>query len=98
VTSREELHNSAVKVIDEYENEGKPLVLYLRKFDITVLHGKNAINRYLTENYIASHLPQGINIITIQDQDDITYDLPGGTAFSRRVPSLLLDDSEWKNW
>jgi len=92
-SSREQLHDAAVQVVEEYENEGSPFVLYLRKFDITVLHGQNEVDRYLVENYLLDNLPAGVNLLTVQDADD----LPGDrTVFARRAPALLLDDRNWE--
>jgi hypothetical protein len=70
MTSSNELHDAAMKVIEEFSYEGKPFVLYLRKFDFHVLHGKNEFDRYLTDNYIATNLTQGINLITIREADN----------------------------
>jgi tetratricopeptide (TPR) repeat protein len=95
MTSRSELHNAAVKVIEEYRNEGKPFILYLRKFDIDVFHGKNETNRYLTDEYLVSNLPQGINFISIQEPQNL-----GGKDDSilfRKVPSLDLRDIKWED-
>ena len=55
MTSRSELHKAALKVIEEYRDEGKPFVLYLRKFDIEIFHGKNETDRYLIDNYLESN-------------------------------------------
>jgi hypothetical protein len=105
MTSREDLHQAARRVVWEYENEGIPFILYLRKFDIHVLHGKDDLNRYLLENYILDNLPQGVNLITVQEDDPPSVSNPQeridslsyieGTAFSRRAPALSLGDDQW---
>jgi hypothetical protein len=89
MTSIDESHDRSVKVIEEYNNEGKPFVLYLRKFSFNVWHGKDDINRYLTDNYIESNLPQGVNLISIQEPGD-------SMTFFRKVPSLHLTDTSWQ--
>jgi hypothetical protein len=93
--SHRRLYGKGVKVIREYTNEGKPFVLYLRKFDIDVLHGQNPIDRHLTDNYIMSNLPQGVNLITILDASELT-DVKG-TPTARLAPSLSLPHTAWKS-
>lgn len=92
---RKKLHEDAVKAIDDYINEGKPFILYLRKYDIIFHHGKNEIDRYLTDNYISNNLPKGINLISVQDRNEITN--IKGTIFYRNVPSFNLSHNEWED-
>jgi hypothetical protein len=90
--------DKAAKVIEEYNNEGKPFVLYLRKFDIDILHGKNKTERYLIDNYLVNNLPQDVNVIAIHNSKEgvlskLPYDFP---AYFRNVPSLNLPDTTWE--
>lgn len=57
MASHKKLYKNPLKVIEEYINEGKPYVLYLRSYDLIITHGKNDLQgRELLQQYIFLHL------------------------------------------
>ena len=88
------MHAAALRAIEAYQNEGTPFALYFRKFDIEVLHGPFELGPKLTENALRDALPPEVEVITIQDQGSMTYNL-GSSRFRREAPALLLADEHW---
>jgi hypothetical protein len=93
-TGRAEIHAAAVRVLQAYETDGTPFALHFRKFDIEVLHGPFELGPKLTENALRDALPPEVELITIQDQSSLTYDL-GSSRLRREAPALLLEDERW---
>jgi hypothetical protein len=88
-------HEAALQVLRDSDSERSPLVIYLRKFDIYVMHGPTEPERQFTEETVLDALHEGAKLITIQEH-------PTGeqirSAFSSRVPALSIGDSEdWKS-
>jgi hypothetical protein len=90
----EAMHTAALRVVEIYENEGMPFALYFRHFGIEVLHGPFELGPKLTENALRDALPPEVEVITIQDQSSMTYEL-GSSRFRREAPALLLADEHW---
>lgn len=92
--SREARHTAALKVIENYENEGTPFALYFRNFDFEVMHGPFELGPKLTENALRDSLPPEIDMITVQDHSSIT-NVFKASRFRREAPALLLDNEHW---
>jgi len=92
--ARENYHAAALRVAEAYKAEGMPFVLYLRKFDIEVLHGPFEHGPKLTENWLRDALPQEVEVLTIQDPDSMTYEL-GSSRMRREAPAFPLDNANW---
>jgi hypothetical protein len=93
---RAQLHDQALAALREFEERGKPFVLYLRKFDVTVLHRAALLGPGLLECGLYDILPESYNMLTIQDSHEAAGYTGTGTAFDRTVPSLNLDDDKWE--
>ncbi|HEX7335338.1 MAG TPA: hypothetical protein VF290_27850 [Pyrinomonadaceae bacterium] len=93
--AREERHAAALKVVEAFENEGMPFVLYFRKFDFEVLHGPFEFGPKLTENALRDALPPEVEVITIQDHGQMTYKYRS-SRLQREAPALLLPDETWQ--
>jgi hypothetical protein len=91
---RADIHATAVGVLKSYEEDGTPFALHFRKFGFEVLHGPFELGPRLTENAVRDALPPGIELITIQDDDTLAYQLKS-SRFRREAPALLLDDAQW---
>jgi hypothetical protein len=94
--AREDMHAAAVRVVEAYEQDGTPFVLYFRKFDFEVLHGPFELGPKLTENALRDALPAEIEVVTIQEPGSMTYDLQT-SRLRREAPALLLDDDRWSD-
>jgi hypothetical protein len=94
---RVQLHEQALQAVREYEEQHKPFVLYLRKFDITVLYGAALLGPGLLEVGLYDILPETYNMLTIQDATETTGYMGTGIAFDRTVPALNLADDEWED-
>lgn len=92
--AREDMHATALRVLEAYQTEGTPFALYFRKFNIEVLHGPFELGPKLTENALRDALPPEVEVITIQDHGSMTYDLKS-SRFRREAPALLLADERW---
>jgi hypothetical protein len=88
------MHSAALRVLEAYERDGTPFVLYFRHFDIEVLHGPFEFGPKLSENALRDALPADIEVVTVQDQSSSTYDL-GSSRLRREAPALLLEDERW---
>ena len=95
--TRQEMHAQALEVLRERESEGIPFVLYLTSFDFHVHHTASPFGPELLENALLDALPDGVNIVRIQEQGAL--DAYGSTAISmrRRAPALLLGDEIWQS-
>ena len=96
---RVDLHDAARRAIDEYTHHGTPFVLYLRKFGDMVAHGPMEFGPQLLENSLRAALPQGANIVTVQELrkfSNVNYS-GGGTFVDRGAPALILADEEWQD-
>jgi len=93
-SGREGMHDAAVRVLDAYESDGTPFVLYFRHFGMEVLHGPFEHGPKLTENALRDALPSDVEVITIQDQSSFFRDL-GTSRFRRDAPALALGDDAW---
>jgi hypothetical protein len=94
---RVQLHEQALQAVREYEEQQKPFVLYLRKFDVTVLYRAALLGPGLLEVGFYDILPEAYNMLTIQDAKETGGYMGTGTAFDRTVPALNLADDEWEN-
>lgn len=92
---RKQLHAQAVQVINEFETQAKPFVLYFRKFAITVLHRAALLGPGLLEVGLYDLLPESCNMLTIQNSRDVAAYTGDGTAWDRTVPALDLPDERW---
>jgi len=93
-TASGNLHESALRVVERYQSEGLPFVLYFRTFHIDVLQGPFEYGPKLTENALRDSLPPEIEVLTIQDQRSTTYDLDD-SRLQRKAPAFALDDENW---
>ena len=95
VAARRDMHAAALAVLDTYEKDGMPFAVYFRKFDIDVLHGPFDLGPKLTENALRDALPPAVEVVTIQQQSDISsYDL-GASRMRREAPALALGNDAW---
>jgi hypothetical protein len=92
---REQLHAQALQVIDEFETQAKPFVLYFRKFDIIILHRAALLGPGLLEVGLYDVLPESCNMLTIQNSRDAAAYSGDGTVWDRTVPALHLEDDSW---
>jgi hypothetical protein len=97
MANREQLHAAALQVIDDFTQAGVPYLLYLRKFDVHVLHGPDDEDRELLENHLFDEMSElGVNVISIQEPGDAVASYVGSDiAFARRAPALSLADDQW---
>ena len=79
----------------DHIQRGIPFVLYLRKFNVTVLRGPGEFGPQLLENSLRAALPAGVNVVTIQDPDSI-YSGTGSSA-DRGAPALILPYEGWRD-
>ena len=94
---REELHEAALGVIDDYNQHGIPFALYFRKYDFQISHGPGEFGMQLTENVLHDAMPPNTHILTVQDHDDtLTAYTGSGSPFDRSAPALLLENDNWK--
>jgi hypothetical protein len=91
-----DLDDAARRVIEDYAQRGIPFVLYLRTFGMTVFHGPMEFGPQLLENSLRAALPEGVNIITVQDRRHGLYS-GTGSASDRGAPALILSDGEWRD-
>lgn len=96
---REQLHAAAWRVIEEFTGDGVPYVLYLRKFDLHVLHGPDDLHRELLENYLLDEVTKlGANLVSIQEPGDAAASyVEDNIAFARRAPALSLG-GDWAKY
>jgi hypothetical protein len=88
-------HEAARQVLRESDEQRVPLVVYLRKFDIHVLHGATEVERKFGEVAVLEALPAGARLVTVQEE-------PSGEEIrgllARRVPALRLGEGErWRD-
>jgi hypothetical protein len=97
--TRSKLHVAAKQAIADRVRSGVPLIIYLRKFSTTVLHGETSdAPGHLAENQILAGLERGINFVTVQAHLLDSYAEHTGSQDSilrRRAPALNLKDSKW---
>lgn len=85
-------HEAALDVLRESDSTRVPFVLYLRKFDIDVLHGPTEQERKPLDQTLFESLPPNVKMISVQDSNEIFRQL-----FARAVPALMLgSNEEWK--
>jgi hypothetical protein len=88
-------HEAALSVLRESDADGTPFVLYLRKYDIHVLHGPTQPERRSVDEMLIDALPDGARILSVQESP------PGEvirSVWSPRMPSLYLQETEdWKS-
>jgi tetratricopeptide (TPR) repeat protein len=96
VARRAQLHAQALQALREFHDQRKPFVLYLRKFDITVLHRSALLGPGLLEVGLYDILPESYNMLTIQDSTGTGSYTGTGHAFDRTVPALRLEDDNWQ--
>jgi hypothetical protein len=87
-------HQAALQILRENDAERVPFVLYLRKFDIHILHGPTELDRELGEVAVQNDLPAGCRLITVQQE-------PKGeqirSSLSDKVAALVLEGTkDWK--
>jgi hypothetical protein len=92
---RLQLHEAALKVIENYDTRGLPFAVYFRKYDITITHGPFEFGAQLTENRLVEAMPPGAKVLTIQDHGLMGY-LGSGGFTDRSAPAFLLGDDDWK--
>jgi hypothetical protein len=95
--TREEMHAQALDVLRARECDGTPFILYLTTFGLSVSHTASPFGPELLENSVLDAVPEGVNVIRIQEHS--LHDDYASTAISvrRRAPALLLDDEFWKD-
>ena len=93
---RTQLHEQALLALREFEDRDKPFVLYLRKFDVTVLRRAALLGPGLLEVGLFDILPESCNMLTIQDSRELGGYTGTGIAFDRTVPALNLADDHWE--
>jgi hypothetical protein len=93
---RAQLHEQALAVLREFEEHGKQFVLYLRKFDVTVLHRAALLGPGLLEVGLYDLLPESCNMLTIQNPTESIGYTGDASAFDRTVPALNLADDNWE--
>jgi hypothetical protein len=95
--TREEMHAQALAVLSAHERDGTPFVLYLTTFGLGISHTASPFGPELLENSVLDAIPDGVNVIRIQEHSP--YDDYASTAISvrRRAPALLLGDDTWKD-
>lgn len=91
--AREEYHKAALRAVEAYRTEGRPFVLYLRKFGIEVLHGPFDQGPKLTENHLRDALPPEVEVVTVQDQHSLADS--GSSRLHREAPALRLSNAGW---
>lgn len=88
-------HEAAEQLLRDYETSRTPFVLYLRKFNIDVLHGPDEHSRSFIEDTLLDDLPTGVGILTVLG------DIPCRATpreILGRTPALWLgDDDEWQD-
>jgi len=87
---RTQLHEQALQAIREFEEHGKPFVLYLRKFHAAVLHQAALLGPGLLEVGLYDILPESWNMLTIQDSSATTEYTGSRQAYDRTAPALCL--------
>jgi hypothetical protein len=93
---REELHATALRVLDDYETRGMPFALYLRHFGATVIHGPMELSPQLIENALEAALPEGVRVLTIQEHGANNTYMGNRTSFDRNAPALFLPNEHWQ--
>jgi hypothetical protein len=87
-------HAAALGVLREADANGTPFVLYLRKFDIKVLHGATEGARKYVEQELMAELPAGTRVLSVQENPDGEM---VRTLFDPLVPALRLGGAdEWQ--
>jgi hypothetical protein len=93
---RKQLHEQALEAVREFKERRKPFILYLRKFDVTVLHKAALLGPALLEVGLYDILPESWNMLTIQDSTEAAAYTGSGHAFDRTVPALELGNDQWE--
>lgn len=86
-------HRAALQILRESDESRIPLAVYLRKFDMHMMHGPGEQERQFGEEMVLDALPEGARLLTVQEE-------PTGeiirSALSDRVPAISLG-ADWKS-
>ena len=95
---RQALHEAALGVLHDFETDGTPFALFLRRFGPSILHGPAEFGMRTLENHLRDALAEGVRCVAIQQPTDLSgLEYAGlGTAFDRNAPALSVEDDEWR--
>jgi hypothetical protein len=89
------LHQAALRVLQEHQDQGTPFALCLRSFDVTMTYGPMEFGLRTLDDCIRDALPDGVEVLVVHDE--ITAIMAARASAIRGAPGLFLEDAVWQD-